>query len=58
MTGVVTAVNSALETSPETVNSDPYGDGWLVEVAVPGADGDPTADLLDAAAYQALVDAS
>jgi glycine cleavage system H protein len=58
VTGVVTAVNSALETSPETVNSDPYGDGWLVEVTVPGADGDPTADLLDAAAYQALVDAS
>jgi len=58
VTGVVTAVNTALETSPETVNSDPYGDGWLVEVAVPGTDGDPTADLLDAAAYQALVDAS
>jgi glycine cleavage system H protein len=58
VTGVVTAVNTALETSPETVNSDPYGDGWLVEVAVEGAEGDPTADLLDAAAYQALVDAS
>ncbi|WP_369134873.1 glycine cleavage system protein GcvH [Modestobacter sp. I12A-02662] len=58
VTGVVTAVNSALETTPETVNSDPYGEGWLVEVAVQGADGDPTADLLDAAAYQALVDAS
>jgi glycine cleavage system H protein len=57
VTGVVTAVNSALETSPETVNSDPYGEGWLVEVAVPGEE-DPTADLLDAAAYQALVDAS
>jgi glycine cleavage system H protein len=55
---VVTAVNTALETSPETVNSDPYGDGWLVEVAVPGTDGDPTAELMDAAAYQALVDAS
>ena len=55
--GVVTAVNEALEDAPETINADPYGDGWLVEIRVAG-DGDPTADLLDAAAYQALVDAS
>ena len=55
--GVVTAVNEGLEDAPETINADPYGDGWLVEIRVPG-DGDPTADLLDAAAYQALVDAS
>src|SRR3954454_9472710 len=31
LAGVVTAVNRALETSPETVNSHPYGEGWLVE---------------------------
>jgi glycine cleavage system H protein len=55
--GVVTAVNDALTDAPETVNSDPYGAGWLVEVEVTGPAGDPTADLLDAAAYQALVDA-
>src|SRR5689334_3381225 len=55
--GVVTAVNEALEDAPETINADPYGEGWLVEIRVAG-DGDPTADLLDAAAYQALVDAS
>jgi glycine cleavage system H protein len=55
--GVVTAVNDALADAPETVNSDPYGAGWLVEVEVTGPAGDPTADLLDAAAYQALVDA-
>ena len=55
--GVVTAVNAALADAPETVNSDPYGAGWLVEVEVAGAAADPTADLLDAAAYQALVDA-
>ena len=55
--GVVTAVNEALEDAPETINADPYGEGWLVEIRVSG-DGDPTAGLLDAAGYQALVDAS
>jgi glycine cleavage system H protein len=55
--GVIAAVNSALEESPETINADPYGNGWLVEIRVPG-DGDPTDGLLDAAAYQALVEAS
>ena len=56
--GVVSAVNEALTDAPETVNADPYGAGWLVEIAVSGADGDPTAELLDAAAYQAVVEAS
>jgi glycine cleavage system H protein len=58
VSGTVVAVNSALGDTPETINADPYGEGWLVEISVPGADGDPTASLLDAAAYQALVDAS
>ncbi|WP_375431887.1 glycine cleavage system protein GcvH [uncultured Friedmanniella sp.] len=47
--GVVSAVNPLLETSPETINSDPYGDGWLFELEL-----DPDADLdalLDADAY-------
>jgi glycine cleavage system H protein len=57
VSGVVTAVNDALADAPETVNSDPYGAGWLVEVEVTGPAADPTAELLDAAAYQALVDA-
>ncbi|MCZ2820268.1 glycine cleavage system protein GcvH [Modestobacter sp. VKM Ac-2977] len=56
--GVVSAVNEALTDAPETVNSDPYGAGWLVEVQVTGEDGDPTAALLDAAAYQAVVQSS
>ena len=56
--GTVTAVNEALTDTPETVNADPYGEGWLVEVTVADTGGDPTADLLDAASYQALVDAS
>ena len=58
VSGVVAAVNDQLIDAPETVNSDPYGEGWLVEITVSGADGDPTAALLDAAAYQAIVDAS
>ena len=55
--GTVTAVNSALTDAPETINADPYGEGWLVEIQVGDAGSDPTAQLLDADAYQALVDA-
>ena len=47
--GTVSAVNPLLEGSPETVNADPYGDGWLFELeVVEDADLD---DLLDADAY-------
>ena len=47
--GVVINVNATLEGSPETVNADPYGDGWLFELDLDeGADLD---DLLDADAY-------
>ena len=56
--GVVAAVNEALTDAPETINADPYGAGWLVEITVAGEGTDPTAELMDAAAYQALVDAS
>jgi glycine cleavage system H protein len=55
--GTVVGVNGSLADAPETINADPYGEGWLVEISVTGDDGDPTGDLLDAAAYQALVDA-
>jgi glycine cleavage system H protein len=55
--GVVSAVNAALADAPETINADPYGEGWLVEITVEGGDGDPTQALLDADAYQQLVDA-
>jgi len=58
VTGVVAAVNEALADAPETVNSDPYGAGWLVEIRVAADGGDPTAELLDAAAYEAVVHAS
>lgn len=54
VTGRVVARNDAVETAPELVNSDPYGEGWLFEVA-PNDSG--AADgLLDAAAYQERLD--
>ena len=56
--GVVAAVNEALTDAPETINADPYGAGWLVEITVAGDGSDPTADLLDAAAYQALTESA
>jgi glycine cleavage system H protein len=56
--GVVAAVNERLTDAPETINADPYGAGWLVDIAVPGEGGDPIGQLLDADAYQALVDGS
>jgi glycine cleavage system H protein len=57
VSGVVSAVNEALTDAPETINADPYGAGWLVEIQLPADAGDPTGELLDAAAYQALIDA-
>ncbi len=50
--GTVTAVNESLSSSPESVNADPYGEGWICEVTTTSsADFDA---LLDAAGYQAL----
>lgn len=51
--GTVVTRNDALDATPELVNTDPYGEGWLFEVAVDGSDGDA---LMDAAAYQATLD--
>lgn len=53
--GEVLEVNPALEAQPELVNSDPYGEGWMIKVSV-----DDPAELdrlLDAAAYAALINA-
>ena len=52
--GTVIARNEALEAQPELLNSDPYGEGWIVEIDVP----DPGAldTLLDAAGYRELLD--
>jgi glycine cleavage system H protein len=54
VSGEVVARNDALDATPELVNTDPYGAGWLFEVVVAGADAG--SELLDAAAYQALID--
>jgi glycine cleavage system H protein len=48
--GTVTAVNPSLDEHPDLVNSDPYGEGWLVEIRP--ADTSATGKLLDAEAYQ------
>jgi len=53
VSGMITEVNSDLEANPESVNSDPYGKGWMVKMEVTNP-ADVNA-LLDAAAYQQLV---
>lgn len=52
--GEVIEVNASLADHPEAVNEDPYGKGWMVKIKLTGA---LAADLLDAAAYEALVSA-
>jgi glycine cleavage system H protein len=56
VSGAVHAVNDALTDTPELVNSDPYGEGWILEVAL--ADASELDGLLDAEAYRAFVEAS
>ncbi|GGM25155.1 glycine cleavage system protein GcvH [Dactylosporangium sucinum] len=56
VSGEVVAVNSALADAPELLNSDPYGEGWLVQLKV--ADAAAVDALLDAAAYRELTEAS
>lgn len=56
VSGTVTAVNSQLDDSPELVNSDAYGDGWLFEVET--ADGTDLDELLDADAYAEHVESA
>ena len=51
--GTIVDVNTELETAPELVNQDPYGDGWMVKIEM--ADSDQLDDLMRADAYQELV---
>ena len=51
LSGEVLEVNQAVVDAPETVNDDPYGEGWLVRIRLSSPD--ETNGLLDAAAYQA-----
>ena len=51
--GEVIETNDALAASPELVNSDPYGDGWMIRIRI--ADPGQLDELLDAEAYDALI---
>ena len=54
VSGTVTAVNEELEQSPELCNSDPYGDGWIMEVKLD--DPSELEDLMDSETYQGTLE--
>jgi glycine cleavage system H protein len=53
LSGTVSEFNEELEDSPELVNNDPYGEGWIVKIAISAPD--EISELLDADAYAAVV---
>jgi glycine cleavage system H protein len=53
LSGEIVAVNDKAVEEPETINEDPYGEGWLVRIRL--SDAGEVADLLDVDAYQAVV---
>ena len=55
LSGEIIAFNDALETTPESVNSDPYGAGWMVKVKI--ANEAEIAELLDSEQYKQLIGA-
>ena len=56
VTGTVVERNDALDAAPELVNSDPYGDGWMLAIRIDDpADGSGDTELLDAAGYQSTL---
>ncbi len=55
ISGTVLEVNAQLADAPETVNSDPYGDGWMVKISITNPE--ELADLLSAETYGELVGA-
>jgi glycine cleavage system H protein len=54
VTGTIVAVNDALADAPESLNSDPYGNGWICEIEM--SDANEIDALLDATGYRALVE--
>lgn len=52
VSGTITEVNPALEANPELVNSDPYGEGWMIKMTVDNPD--DVAALMDSAAYEKI----
>jgi len=55
LSGEIIAFNEALEDAPEKVNSDPYGEGWMVKIKL--SDASEVADLLSADDYKELIGA-
>jgi len=53
LSGKVTEINSLLADNPEKINTDPYGDGWMVKIEI--TDHSEITDLLDSAAYKELI---
>ena len=51
--GEVVEVNEALEDNPELVNSDPYGEGWIVKIKINASD---AAALMDSESYKSMVE--
>jgi glycine cleavage system H protein len=56
LSGEITEVNEAVSETPETINDDPYGEGWLVKVKL--SNPSETEQLLDANAYRKLLEES
>jgi glycine cleavage system H protein len=54
LSGEVTEINQTVDESPETINEDPYGRGWLAKVKL--SDPSEVDDLMDAAAYRKLLE--
>ncbi|MNQ54212.1 Glycine cleavage system H protein [compost metagenome] len=55
LTGEIIAFNESLESAPETVNSDPYGAGWMIKIKI--ADASEIDSLLSDEAYKQLIGA-
>ena len=53
VSGVITSVNDLLDSAPETINADPYGDGWIFEVEL--SDSMELEDMLDSDSYAELI---
>lgn len=51
--GKVTEINSLLADNPEKINTDPYGEGWMIKIEI--TDHSEVTDLLDNAAYKELI---
>ncbi|MGI8631985.1 MAG: glycine cleavage system protein GcvH [Solirubrobacterales bacterium] len=54
LSGTITEVNESLEDTPETINEDPYGEGWMVKIEL--SDSSETGSLLDVKAYRELLE--